>query len=229
MTSLVKKFKLDSAKVTASKWILTTYLLAILILVVVIALGLSGKVSLTIAELMQDTSDTANVSPLTGLLSNLGIFLWSATAAICFFSAFTLRALDSRGKFYFLICSAALSTYLLLDDTFLIHEELFPGVTGRSEKILFMMLGLSAIAYLVVFRNLILRTKFSILIAAFSLFGFSLFLDLIPGPWSYWSQDWQYCLEEGAKWLGIVSWCSYYVITAFEYHVSRCNPCKISS
>jgi len=61
-----------------------------------------------------------------GVLSNLGIILWCAAASVCLFSAITLHQKKSDVGAGFLYYSAFLSAYLLFDDFFQIHEEIFP-------------------------------------------------------------------------------------------------------
>lgn len=169
----------------------------------------------------RDVTATANVHPLTGILSNLGILLWCAAASICAFAAVTLRNVKPREPFRFLLCSALLSAYLLLDDFFLFHDELAPRYLGVDEKLVYAALGIAVCAYLIAFRRLILRTHFAVLLLALGFLGIAVVMDALLEPWLRRMGHWEYFFEDGAKWLGIAAWCSYYVRTSHQLVVGH--------
>src|SRR5262245_7279077 len=75
--------------------------------------------------MMRDPADLANLHPLTGFISNLGILFWSASAAVCVFAWRVLRPSDGPAEFStFLLCSAVFTTILMMDDLFQLHESL---------------------------------------------------------------------------------------------------------
>jgi len=135
------------------------------------------------------------------------------------FSAVALRRVESSDAYKFLLSSALLSTYLLFDDFFMVHESLVPKYLGLSETVVFLVLGLAVSSYLIVFRSLILRTNYLLLLLAIGLLAMSVAIDMIPSRWM-WLADYQaIVVEDGAKWLGIVSWCSYYSHTSLHFLV----------
>jgi hypothetical protein len=157
-------------------------------------------------------------SVVVGILSNLGVLLWCASAAICLFAALALRDPGSTAA-RFLLCSAALSAYLLIDDFFMVHEELAPRYLGLHEKAVMAALGAATCAYLLAFWRLIAQTQFLVLALAVGLLGASAAIDTLRDtlPWR-WATigGWEYFFEDGAKWLGIALWCSYHVRTAHQ-------------
>lgn len=169
----------------------------------------------------RDVTATANVHPLTGILSNLGILLWCAAASICAFAAVTLRNVEPGEPFRFLLCSALLSGYLLLDDFFLFHDELAPRYLGVDEKLVYAALGIAVCAYLVAFRRVILQTHFAVLLLSLGFLGIAVVMDALLEPWLRRLGHWEYFFEDGAKWLGIASWCSYYVRTSHQLVARR--------
>lgn len=193
-----------------------TFLPAVFILTAIAAVSVIYQIPPPI--MTRDVAAIANVQPHTGLLSNLGVLLWCATFTLCLFAALMLRKISPREIFRFFLSSALLSMYLLLDDLFLIHEWLVPHYVGISQEIVYLLLALAVLSYLVVFRKIILRTDYYFLLAALGMFAASLVIDVFLEVWlSWWLDDWVHFFEDGAKWLGIASWCSYYAQTAFYF------------
>lgn len=174
--------------------------------------------------LTRDVTTVAGVHPITGFLSTVGIFLWCATASICFFAGMTLRNTRPVETSRFLLFSALLSTYLLLDDTFLFHEDLAKRYYGLSEKAVFSLLVIAVMFYAVAFRRIILRTNFGILLLALILLGTCVAIDAFFETWLLRLDDWEYFIEDGLKWLGITCWCSYYAHTSYQLLIKSFRP-----
>lgn len=198
----------------STRQLLITFIPSISLLVAVAAASVLSGVGFDI--MTRDVTATAGVHPLTGVLSSLGILLWCAAASVCAFAAITLPGSQPPEAFRFLLSSALLSAYLLLDDFFLIHDELVPRYVGLGQEVVYATLGIALMAYLVVFRGVILRTNFSVLLLALGFLAASVVLDALLEPWLVRLGDWQYLIEDGAKWLGIAAWCSYYVRTSWQ-------------
>ena len=160
-----------------------------------------------IPELTRDVNAIANIPIYTGFFSQLGIFFWAPTAALCFF---TYRILSSTGvpkkQMFFFLFAALLSLLLGLDDVFLLHEQFFPRVIGISERFVFLIYGLFTISFLILFRYLILKTPYIILLVAFMGFGLSIVSDIV--------HDFGFLFEDGAKMFGLVSWFMYFYSTS---------------
>jgi len=214
--------KLNSATIIISaRQLLITFVPSMLILVALVMANIFFHVS--ISSMTRDVTHIANIHPLFGVLSNLGIILWCVAATVCFFTAVALRNTKRGDRFRFLLCSALLSTYLMADDFFQIHEYLAPKYLGLNEGVVFTALGIAILVYLIVFRRIILETKFGFLVLAMVLFAFSIFTDSIIVSFLLRTlgDDGEHLLEDGSKWLGIASWCSYYVYTSYQFLVDQ--------
>lgn len=158
------------------------------------------------------TRDPANILRMpfyTGALSNVGILLWCATAAICLFSAAVLReSLQAWGMRAFLLASGLFSGLLLFDDLFLLHEVVFPRYLHLHQNVLYAGYALMLLLCMVWFRRLILRTDFLILLCAAGLLGSGMVADLLTDQAA--DTSLKFLIEDGLKLFGIVSWFIYY-------------------
>ncbi len=209
-------------KLNFTQKLLVVYSFAIAMLVAIAAASILFAIN--VPSFTVDVAAIAAIHPFVGLLSNLGIMLWCISAAAGFFAAMILRATGKTERFSFLFCSALLSTYLMLDDAFLFHEVLAHDFFGLSEKAVFLLLGIAVLCYLIGFIQNILRTRYAILVTAVGFLATSVFVDAILEPWLSQLGQWQFFIEDGAKWLGIVSWCIYHVSTAFDIVVQTIVP-----
>jgi hypothetical protein len=213
---------------------------------------------------------TNNVSLITSdgsVISNLGIILWCVAATVCLFTALLLRGAQDKKECHFLFYSGLLTTYLLLDDFFELHESVFLNLFNIDEKIIYIFLGIATFMLLFRFRKLILQTNYLIMLMSLSFLSISVAADGILNPieivygilviavvvaiYLYISRrkilneylsvlvvvtisvcvayvvlktdamysEWIF--EEGAKWIGITSWCSYYIYTAHLFVLTK--------
>ena len=167
--------------------------------------------------LADDPTAVANLHPLTGVLSSLGVVLWGATAAISLFGGAILRPTSpSAGRF--LLCSGLLTFYLMLDDLFLVHEVLAPRYLGIAQNRCYLLLAAVTAAYVGSFRRVILATEYAAFGAALAFFAVSVVCDAILAPWlKPRLGPWESLLEDGAKFLGIVAWATYYVGVSYRF------------
>lgn len=172
--------------------------------------------------LTRDPNAIAHTHFYIGFFSQIGVFLWSATAAICFFSAKVIRrSQESITAKRFLFFGGLLTLILGLDDIFQFHEntELYFGI---PEKIVFFAYGSYALSFMVYFCKEILKTSYIVFIMALSFFGLSMIIDRyyyrLPDALDL------YLFEDGAKMVGIVSWFIYFshsAVTAVSKHVTQ--------
>jgi hypothetical protein len=195
--------------------LLVTFIPAVSILIAIALANVFFQVN--ILGLTRDVAHTAEIHPLTGFLSNVGALLWCATAAICAFAAMTVRGSELKDKFWFLFISAILSAYLLFDDFFLFHDDLAPRYLGLDEKVVYAALAFAVLIYLVKFWRTILRTNYGFFVLALGFLSASVMIDVFVDPGRSGLRHWQFFLEDGAKFLGIASWCSYYVRTSYQF------------
>lgn len=196
-------------KTSRSLYLLLAAALLVLLAVVVARLAFDVR----IATVTRDLSVMANLHPMAGSLSNLGVLLWCASSAVCFFGRMTLpRGMESERRFLF--WSGVLSAYFTLDDLFQIHEYFIPVVLGIWEKAAYLLIAGSVFAYVYFFRRMLLSTYVFPLVCALGLLAFSAGFDAALAPLFNLNSEWFVLVEDGAKWLGIVFWCAYFVGTA---------------
>ena len=170
-----------------------------------------------VAKMTRDMAAIAKIHPLTGVLSNLGVLLWCATAAICWHTARLLRDATLSDDFRFFRSSAILTTYLLTDDFFQLHDFLVPQYLGWNEGVVYVLLACGVATYFIRFRRIIRRSNFGTLAISMLFLTSSLAMDTILQPWLHQlKDDWAYFIEDSAKWLGIACWCSYFSNTAYQ-------------
>lgn len=155
-----------------------------------------------------------NIPLYAGLISNLGILLWTAAAAVSAFAWWMTRnATAPRVPATCLLGGACLSALLMADDFFLLHERWGPVYLGLDEKVVFAAYGLALLAYLFRWRSALLQTDFLLLAAALVGFAVSLSVDAIPDVIFY-AIPQSHFFEDGAKFAGIAAWTGYHVHTA---------------
>lgn len=197
MLSTAKKFKS----------ILIFSILAILVVFAVV-FALHFILDVPYRQLMADPNILTDSPIYYGFLSQVGILLWSATATTCFIFAYMTVFLKlEKVKLYFFIFSGLLISWLMLDDSFLIHEGILPGL-GVPQKLVIMVYVLVVLFYLYRFKNLILKhTPYLLLAIAFIFFTISVLVDFI----FYFETPniIDTVLEDGSKFIGIVLWLAY--------------------
>ena len=161
-----------------------------------------------VSMMTRDMAAIAKVHPLTGAVSNVGILLWCAAAAICFFTASLLRERGAHREARFLAWSGLLTTALLVDDFFMLHEYLAPVHLHLNEKAVHASYFGATAVYLVLLRRQILDRSFHLLAAALVFFASSVLVDVTDG------RGWWVLAEDGFKLLGIGSWFGYYASRA---------------
>ncbi|MFI5217943.1 MAG: hypothetical protein ACHQNT_00545 [Bacteroidia bacterium] len=155
----------------------------------------------------QDPTAIMDAPFYTGFFSNIGILLWCASAAICFFTRGIIPKANATGTIRaFLFYSGLVTSLLMLDDLFLLHESALPDYIGIPEKGVYVIYGNILLLYLFVFRSTILKTEYLLLALAFALIGISTVVDLLPMPIPEDS-----FLEDAVKLFGIVSWFIYFL------------------
>ena len=201
MMDLIKQIR------TLRSTILWTYLptLAVLGLITGYALATGKKVW----YFTNDPFVLGHLPFYAGVLSNLAIVLWSAGAAICFFSSGILSE-DSPGRRFrrFLFFSGLLTSLWLFDDLFQFHRILYIKYLHVSATLIFAVYGLLALWYLVHFRKEIGEAEYLLLGLALAFFAAAVVFDTISvlprGRTAF---------SDFLKFFGIVSWVAYFTRT----------------
>lgn len=192
--------------------ILIIYFLGFSVLILAFCMSYFAGIPLNL--LMRDILATTGGKLYTGIISNLGALIWTASASVTLFAYFMLRRRIEGSKSFFLIFSSFFTLLLLFDDFFMLHEfienhNVFPVV------LLFAFYGVVAIIYLWENQKIILQSNFILLFLALSFFALSILMDfdlLISSD-----DNIIYLIEDGAKFLGIISWATYHILTASSF------------
>lgn len=183
------------------------YLPALALLAVVAAAA--WMTGMSPARFTMDPAALAGTHPFLGVVSNIGVLLWTAAAVVCLFTAVLLHGRRAQRECArFLLAAGLLTAWLTFDDLFMLHEWLFAIVLGIPQLIALMTYAVVVGLFLVQFSALIAGTDSLLLGLALAFFAVSAAVDQLPGAW-FGAWGWLYLLEDGCKLLGIVGWLGY--------------------
>lgn len=144
-----------------------------------------------------------------GFVSNLGIFLWVATAAICLFAATIILQWDNAKELLkFAVTAGLLSAWLAMDDAFLLHEIVFPKV-GIPQFFVLAVYVLLAASYVIASWRVILSSEYWILGLGVGAVAISLGID----QFFHSLEPMIVIIEDSAKFFGLFSWFVFHVVT----------------
>jgi hypothetical protein len=173
----------------------------------------SAYFNIPISEFTRDPLAITGGHPFLGVISNVGILLWSFSATVCFYSYALLKKNKNKlDVLRFILFGGIISTVMLLDDLFMLHEYIYPKHLGVSQKIIFLSYGILVLYYLSKFRKIIKETSYVFILLALFLFALSVLVDILPKS----LLPWHHLFEDGSKFLGIVSWFSYQLTVCFQ-------------
>lgn len=178
----------------------------LLLLTVFLASRHSG---IPLAMFTRDPADITNTSPFLGVVSNICILLWCATAAICFLSFFILKSRPHRKMASFFLVAGLITSLLMLDDLFLLHERVFPNLFHLRQRYIFVTYGSIIYVYLVSFRKTIFKTNFMTLALALGFFFLSIAVDGMSDMLGI-KIPYYHLFEDGFKLIGLASWLGYF-------------------
>jgi len=214
-------------------------LLAIYIPCIMLFLGVATITQiiphLTIPDLLRDVATLGGIPFYSGAVSQLGLLLWSAATTICFFIYFVLKKMNTPHKesLNFLLFAGFLSTYLMFDDTFMLHEEFFHDYLKIiPEKVIIILLGVAMLAFLYVNQREILQSEYSLMFLAYMFFGISVAIDAIPTRLYediYFIEKIEHLIEDGAKFTAIVTWITFYSRYGYQQLLSTISKKNIDS
>lgn len=174
---------------------------------------------LTMGEATRDATLVAfNMSdgsllPFAGFVSNIGISLWTGTAAICGFV--TLALLRSVGWNMGTALVAALamqSSLFAFDDLFMIHDRVAPD-NGIRERYVIAVLAVCFVFMLTIY---VIRRNFSNVSLLMIASGFFLVSILYDKFGHLENEQLNYGIEDGAKLIGIAYWVTFCVRSAWH-------------
>jgi len=183
-----------------------------ILLLVVLALACMWT-GIPIAKLTRDPTAITGSHPFTGLLSNVGVLCWCATAAVCLFSHAFMRHASADGRVSgFLLYFGLITFVLLVDDLFQLHDYILSRHLHLNEKIVFSVYGLAILAGFVRFRDVVKESEAGLLALSLSFFALSIVADFFLES----VLPWRHLFEDGTKFLGIVGWLGYFVSVGFR-------------
>jgi hypothetical protein len=188
------------------KWL---YLSWVVIFSVILIFAASG---VRMTKLSQDPLAQLGQPFYLGMISNLGILLWMATASVTLFSSFHLKSgvAHPQGA-SFLRWVAILSLMLMCDDLLMLHEQVFPEYLNVSEKLVYALyLVYTALFFLKFWRLILSQANYKLLILAFFFFGMSVIIDMdmFPGGID---------IEDSFKILGLTTYTYYFVTLSSDW------------
>ncbi|MCG8442188.1 MAG: hypothetical protein MI723_10305 [Caulobacterales bacterium] len=145
-----------------------------------------------------------------GAISTLGVMAWTGAATVCLFAALVLWG-RTRRVAAFALAAGALSGVFALDDAFLLHEEVLPGLGVPQIAVLAVYAGLGAAHAL--FAVVATRSRYLWLLGvALAALASSLWVDLFLGLRSQAAV----IVEDGSKFFGIIAWCLFHLSVLAE-------------
>jgi hypothetical protein len=153
----------------------------------------------SLTEILRDPAQQSGASSFLGFVSNIGVWLWVSSFAICCYSLITRSTDMTRGRAELMVLLALLSLLLAVDDFFLLHERYV------YQKGIFLFYALCALTVVARhFRRIIGIDGFSFGLAGI-LLASSIIIDMkqrqIPFDYAH-----VQLVEEGCKFVGAALW-----------------------
>ena len=191
------------------------------VLVVAGAVALAAAVDRPVAFLTREPQvavldgECSTRCTYAGLLSNLGVLIFAAGAVTCFLAAYLLTRPPQLWRSP-LLWGGLVLVMLLVDDMFALHDFFFPPLIPRGEQVSEAAYALAGLAYVVVFRDALLRHAWILLPFGAAFFIVAAVLD----------QAWEghHAFEDGSKFLGIVTLTAFFVDMSVAHLRRRMEP-----
>jgi hypothetical protein len=206
------------------RWLIPVAALAFqaLVIAVVVRKGLPPAIA------NRDMAQIGNLHPLVGVVSNLGVLLWAAAAAICGLTAWVLvRARAPRAEIRFFAAAACLTAYIVVDDVFMLHEMLLPAYLGMSERHAVGLVAGGSLLFVATSFRQIRATRYGLLVMAVALLTTAVLIDRYDHRFDEvfiahgWDVAWRLVMEGAPKWLGIACWFAYFADAAMAALLPR--------
>jgi hypothetical protein len=172
-----------------------------------IIIALFATNGIKMAHISRDPAHLADFPIYYGLLSNIGILIWTAGASVALFSSFLLSAGKGRSL---LRWAGILTLILTVDDFFLLHDAVFPGVLHIDGLYLYLFYLLAfPLFFLLHLRFILEQTEYKILALGLFLLGTSVLMDLelLPGGID---------VEDSFKIAGMATFAYYWILSSFQ-------------
>ena len=184
--------------------IISTFVVGILVLVVIFFIGRINNIPYEV--LTGDPANYYKFHPLSGILSNLGVLIWCATCAICLFAGIKINSVKNNySNGGFLVYAGILTFLLLIDDFFLLHDHML------RQKPMYLFYGMALVYFVFKYFNILKEGHSYLFYTSVFFFFLSMAMDsILP------SRGLEYFIEDGFKFLGILSWALFFITTSFK-------------
>jgi hypothetical protein len=152
-----------------------------------------------------------------GFVSNIDILLWCTVVVSCLLTYAVIRRDRQQQKWSrFFLFSGLMSLMLMLDDLYMFHDYIMPGKLHLPQEIVYSLYLLVLVGYLVYSGRMILKTNYWPFAVALIFFGISLGFDVVQRPVGdlIGNQSIEYLIDDGAKFLALAGWSSYFLMTS---------------
>jgi len=109
---------------------------AVLLVMLISIAVLSSRLNIDLENFIKDPALLSDSHPLKGFLSNAGVLIWCAAAAICFFVSMIHSKHGDKKVALFFLFSGLFTTVLLFDDFFMFHDYLMVEYLRAPQEIL---------------------------------------------------------------------------------------------
>lgn len=214
---MMKKF--DLSKIfNQSSWVLTIKILAPAILFLSFMAVVASVSDIRFYLFSIDVIQLTDLEPYIGVLSRIGIMFWCATAAILFFSSWILKSKkEFKQQTMFLFWGGLFTLLLVIDDFFMMHEKVLPDLFNSRyvQLVPYFIYAVGAVAIFYFYHKILLNSDSLLFILAVVFMGISIGSDLVP-PVLGIELPFQYYIEDGCKFLGIIAWFAYFTRTSYK-------------
>ena len=160
-------------------------------------------------DLLLDPTFTGGLPWYTGLVSGIGVLIWTTAACAAAAGAFVSYLGGRRNAARFLAQGAVLALLLTLDDLFLLHGVV-GSMTGIGKPFNLLFVPGAVIVWAIGHHRELSRTSYQLLFAAGAALFCSAASERFPGG----DVGPRLLVEDGFKLLGILAWTTYFVVTA---------------
>ena len=151
---------------------------------------------------IRDLAQTCGYPIGVGMISNIGILLWGATASICLFVAFAENTNGESSKM--LLLGGIFSGVVCIDDFFLLHDRYI------GPDFLYLTYLSITVFLLIRFRNILKKIGPSSLLISILFLALSVLFDRIIQEVFNQSYYLTQLMEEGFKFVGIACWLNFW-------------------
>ncbi len=181
-----------------------------------ILVAAQAQTAAPLRELFLDPAFITGAPWYTGALSNLGIFVWTLGVAFAAAGAWVARRTGRDDAARFLAVGTVATLIMVLDDIFAIHSSVLNDVVWLPRAAAQFLIVAPTIFWVLRYLDDLRRTRFFILFAGLACFVGSVLIDQT----GFLRGDTALLVEDGFKFLGILAWCQYFVLTARDIAAS---------